>query len=275
MPELPEVETIRRALAPRLEGRTFVDVRVARPDILMGPRSVAEFSELLVGRQVRALERRGKRLVFRLDAGVLVAQLRMTGRFCLGDGPAPPVEEFRHVAARFRFDDGSTLFYDDVRRLGGFRRFSGPDWEAESARLGPEPLAPGFRATDLAAALGRGRAPVKSALLDQGRIAGVGNIYACEALFGARLAPHRPVDTLTAEDFRRLHRALRDVLRRAVDAAGTTLRDYRAVNGRSGRFASRLRVYGRAGAPCRRCGAAIERTVLAGRGTFSCPACQA
>jgi formamidopyrimidine-DNA glycosylase len=128
---------------------------------------------------------------------------------------------------------------------------------------------------DLGAALSRGSAPVKNALLDQSRIAGVGNIYASEALHGARIDPRRPGRSLNADEVRRLHRSLRSVLRRALENAGTTFRDYRAVNGRSGRFQGRLRVYGREGEPCRRCGSEIRRIVQAGRSTFFCPGCQA
>jgi formamidopyrimidine-DNA glycosylase len=205
---------------------------------------------------------------------VLQVQLRMSGRFFLGvTGPDPA--EFRHVAAEFELDDGRTLYYDDVRRLGGFRRLESGAWEAESARLGPEPLDPGFRARDLAGILERTRAPVKNALMDQGRLAGIGNIYASEALHRARVDPTRPARALSPPEVVRLHRAVRSVLREALAGAGTTLRDYRGVNGRSGRFQSRLRVYAREGEPCGRCGTGIVRLVQAGRSTYLCPACQA
>ncbi len=275
MPELPEVETIRRDLAPALAGRTITRLRVRHADILMGPRRPAEFRRRVEGRWIAAVERRGKWLLFRLPDGVLVAQLRMTGRFCLGPGPRPPIPDFRHVAAEIDLDDGRTLFYDDVRRLGGFLWLTPEGWRREEARFGPEPLEPGFRAAALGEALSRGTAPVKNALLDQSRIAGVGNIYASEALHGARIDPRRPCRSLGEDEVRRLHRALRSVLRHALESAGTTFRDYRAVNGRSGRFQDSLRVYGREGEPCRRCGAEVRRIVQAGRSTFFCPGCQA
>jgi formamidopyrimidine-DNA glycosylase len=275
MPELPEVETIRRDLAPALEGRTITGIRVRHEDILLAPRRREEFRRRVEGRRITAVDRRGKWLLFRLEDGVLVTQLRMTGRFCIGPGPRPPIADFRHVAAEIDLDDGRTLFYDDVRRLGGFLWLTPAAWTREEARFGPEPLDRGFRTVDLGAALSRGSAPVKNALLDQSRIAGVGNIYASEALHGARIDPRRSGRSLNADEVRRLHRSLRSVLRRALENAGTTFRDYRAVNGRSGRFQGRLRVYGREGEPCRRCGSEIRRIVQAGRSTFFCPGCQA
>lgn len=275
MPELPEVETIRRDLAPVLEGRTIEAVRVRHTDILLGPRRRPAFRARVEGRRIRSVDRRGKWLLFRLDDGVVVTQLRMTGRFCLGVGPEPPVPGFRHVAAEFDLDDGRTLFYDDVRRLGGFLWLTPRGWEREESRFGPEPLAESFSAAALGTAMARGRAPVKNVLLDRTRVAGIGNIYASEALHAAGIDPRRPAGSLTDVELRRLHRSLRAVLRRALDSAGTTLRDYRAVNGRSGRFQESLRVYGRDGDPCRRCGAEVRRIVQAGRSSFFCPACQA
>ncbi len=274
MPELPEVETIRRDLAPVLTGRTIRRARFRREDILLGPRRRAAFRARIEGRRIRSVDRRGKWLLFRLQDGVLVTQLRMTGRFCLAEPSGPPVEEFAHVAAEFELDDGRILYYDDVRRLGGFLWLTETGWAELEARFGPEPLEDGFRAVDLGRALRPGRAPVKNALLDQGRLAGVGNIYASEALFGAGIDPRRPASDLNDHEIARLHRSLRAVLRRALADAGTTLRDYRAVNGQSGRFQTSLRVYGRDGEPCARCGEEILRVVQAGRSTFFCPRCQ-
>ncbi|MFQ5745885.1 MAG: bifunctional DNA-formamidopyrimidine glycosylase/DNA-(apurinic or apyrimidinic site) lyase [Gemmatimonadota bacterium] len=274
MPELPEVETVRRELALRLEGCRVRDVRIRKADIVLGPTPAARFARELHGRRIREVCRRGKLLLWRLDDGSVVqVQLRMTGRFAIGP-PRPPRVDFRHVAAVFRFEDGTILYYDDTRRLGGFRRWSARDWAAVESRLGPEPLAPGFRAVDLRRRL-TSRGPVKNALLDQKRLAGVGNIYASEALHRARIDPRRPGSSLDADEARRLHAAIRRVFREALAAAGTTLRDYRALNGRSGSFQRRLRVYGRAGEPCKRCGADVRRLVQAGRSTYWCPGCQA
>lgn len=274
MPELPEVETIRIDLAPELTHRVIESVLVHQSDIVLPPHDVESFRARLTGRRIDSVERRAKYLVLRLDGGPVVqVQLRMTGRFALGS-TRPDPREFRHVAAELGLDDGRTLFYDDMRRLGGFRLLESEQWAAESARLGPEPLDAGFRGADLARILAATRAPVKNVLMDQRRLAGVGNIYASEALHRARVDPRRPGTDLSPEEARRLHRSVRAVLRAALDAAGTTFRDYRAVNGRSGSFQRSLRVYGREGEPCDRCGASIARIVQAGRSTFFCPSCQ-
>lgn len=218
--------------------------------------------------------RRAKYLLFHLDDdSVLQVQLRMTGRFALGID-VPESADFRHVAAALRLDDGRSLFYDDMRRLGGLRLLRPREWEREEARLGPEPLEDGFRAADLKLALGRTRAPVKNALMDQRRVAGIGNIYASESLYRARIDPRRPGRQLDDAEVGRLHRSVRRVLREALGESGTSFRDYRAVNGRSGSFQTRLQVYAREGDPCRRCGHAIERIAQAGRSTFFCPTCQ-
>ena len=283
MPELPEVETIRRDLASDLGGAVIRSVRVHHRDILLDGDAPAAFRGGLAERRIHGVARRGKNLLFHLLPGgdVLQAQVRMTGRFAVAGRDDPGGRRLRreigfdHVACEFALLDGRTLLYDDVRRLGGFRLQSGDEWAAREADLGPEPLEPTFRAIDLARGLGAGRAPVKNALLDQRRVAGVGNIYASEALFRARVDPRRPCGELDAGDLRRLHRALRAVLREALGGGGTTLRDYRAVNGRSGRFQERLRVYDREGDPCPRCGRPIRRLVQAGRSTYFCDACQA
>ncbi len=275
MPELPEVETIRRELAPRLVGRRIRELRVTKPDIIIDGARPSAVRSRLRGVRIRGVERRGKWLLFELNDEVLVTQLRMTGRFAIGPGPLPPIQDFRHVAAEFDLDDGQTLFYDDVRRLGGFMLLTREEWTREEARFGPEPLEAGFRARDLGRVLRRGRLPVKNALMDQSRLAGVGNIYASEALYAARIDPARAAETLTDGEIRALHRQLRGILRDAVESSGTTVSDYRAVNGRSGSFQERLKVYGREGESCFRCGTPIRRIVQSGRSTFYCRDCQA
>jgi formamidopyrimidine-DNA glycosylase len=274
MPELPEVETIRRDLDPELTGRTIQGVRLYHDDIVLPPSDAASFPARLKGKRIVSVGRRGKHLLLHLDGDPIVhVQLRMSGRFVLATRPPDPAE-FRHIAATFTLDDGRTLYYDDMRRLGGFRLLSSARWAAEEDRLGPEPLESGYRAAHLAAALAATRAPVKNALLDQHRVAGIGNIYASEALFRAAVDPRRAGRDLSPGEVRRLHRAVRAILREAIESAGTTFRDYRAVNGRSGRFQSRLSVYGREDEACRRCGTTIERIVQAGRSTYWCPRCQ-
>ena len=273
MPELPEVETIRRQLETELLGRSVERATFHHDDIVLDGLSPAAAARRLRGRRVTAVDRRAKFLLLRLSGDdVLQVQLRMTGRFALGT-EGPP-RSFDHVAARFELDDGRTLFYDDVRRLGGFRLLAATAWEEEAARLGPEPLEDEFTAARLAGILEGRRAPVKNVLLNARRVAGVGNIYAAESLHRARIDPRRAGGELTAEEVRRLHRAVRAVLREALERSGTTVRNFEAVNGRSGRYQDRLRVYGRQGEPCPRCGTPVERVVQAGRSTFFCRGCQ-
>lgn len=275
MPELPEVETIRRDLSGELEGRTIRDVTIHQADIVMDGASASDFVRRVRDRRILSLDRRAKNLLFRLEGPlVLQVQIRMTGRFALGP-ELPDPDEFSHVAAELVLDDGRTLFYDDVRRLGGFRLLSPGAWAEIESGLGPEPLEPEFGAGDLASALAGSRAPVKNCLLDQRRLAGLGNIYAVEVLHRAGLDPRRPGGELEGREIERLHEAIRTILLDALRHAGTTFRDYRAVNGRSGAFQERLEVYARAGAPCSRCGATVERIVQAGRSTYHCPGCQA
>ena len=274
MPELPEVETIRRDLAPELAGRTIHGVELRHDDLLLDGGEPAVFRRALEGRRIEAVDRRAKYLLFRLTGDrVLEVQLRMTGRFALGAEPPDP-REFTHLGAAFRLDDGRTLYYDDVRRLGGFRLQDAEAWERRARDLGPEPLAEGFGPASLRRAFRDRRAPVKNVLLDQRRVAGVGNIYASESLHAARIDPRRPAGSLSEEECGRLADAVRSVLAEALRHAGTTFRNYRAVNGRSGAFQERLRVYARAGEACGRCGDRLRRLVQAGRSTFFCPGCQ-
>lgn len=284
MPELPEVETIRRDLDAELPGRAIRAVRVHHDDLILGGLDPSGFRAATGGRWIGRIGRRAKFLLFPLYAGgpggpksrfesLVRVQLRMTGRFWLGDGTPDPTK-YRHPGIELDLDDGRTLFYDDVRRLGGFDVLTPAEWSALDGRLGPEPLERGFGPAALAGRLAGSRAPIKNALLDQRRLAGLGNIYASEALHRARIDPGRPAGSLGLDETRRLHRAIRGVLREALDRAGTTLRDYRAVNGRSGSFQTRLRVYARADEPCRRCRTPIRRIVQAGRSTFYCPDCQ-
>ncbi len=282
MPELPEVETIRRELAPEISHRRIRSVRIHHDDLVLGPGSPAEFAAAVAGRRLGEPARRAKYLLFPLhDASraadpaecLIRIQLRMSGRFWLGSEPPDP-SEFRHPGIDLELDDGRTLYYDDVRRLGGFEVLSTDAWEEIERRLGPEPLEPGFTGARLAEILGGRRAPIKNVLLDQRSVAGVGNIYASEALFRARIDPRRPAGSLSRAEVGRLHRAIRAVLRAALRGSGTTVRSYRAVNGRSGSFQNELRVYAREGEPCRVCRRPIERLVQAGRSTFLCPGCQ-
>jgi formamidopyrimidine-DNA glycosylase len=272
MPELPEVETIARDLRPRLVGVAIRAVRVPKPDILRGVRSAA-LARSLAGRRIATVSRRAKHLVIALDDGRrLVIQPRMTGSLRVLEAAEHPD---RYAALTLRLGTGRRLVYRDVRRLGTVHLLSPAAWERYTARLGPEPLAPGFTAARLATALAGGRLAVKKALMDQRRLAGVGNIYANEALWAAGIDPSRLAGTVQPAETRRLHRALLDVLRRSIRGRGTTVRDYRTGTGGRGTFQRRLNVYGRAHRPCRRCGRRIVLThAVDARATYFCPGCQ-
>jgi len=273
MPEMPEVETVRRRLAPVLEGATIeraeiVDPRLTRP---VAPAFVAD---RLVGETVATVDRRGKYLLWRLASGrTLVVHLRMTGSF--RHAPAGELPEDAHRRATLGLDTGAEVAYRDVRRFGTWELLDeGHLRPYLSARLGPEPLAPSFSAARLARLTEGRRAPVKAFLLDQRRLAGIGNIYADEALWRARIHPLRPTGALDADEVARLHRAVRASLRRGVELQGSTLRDYVTPDGDGGGMQNEFHVYGRLGEPCDRCGRPIERIVVGGRGTWFCPRCQ-
>lgn len=272
MPELAEAETIARGLDPHLRGVRIEGVEVLRSDLL--PQGAEQFRSRLEGVTIHRVGRRGKNLVFRLGSGgVLLVNLGMTGRMLL-PGARTWGEGSGHVGIRFRLPDGASLEYDDSRRFGTLEALTAREWRFRSARLGPEPLGSGFTTEVLRSGLARSRSPIRSWLLDQRRIAGVGNIYANEALWWSRIHPARSALSLGAGEVEDLHRSLRRVLRRAIRMRGTTLRDYRDPEGGEGSFGRLLRVYGREGERCRRCRAAIERGVLSNRSFFFCPSCQ-
>jgi formamidopyrimidine-DNA glycosylase len=222
-----------------------------------------------------AVERRAKNVLLRLeDRAVVAVNLGMTGRLLVYAAPPPRRERPAHAAVRLRFETGGHLVFDDQRRFGTVEVLTGASWEERSALMGPEPLDPSFTATRLRERLATSRSPVRSWLLDQRRIAGVGNIYAAEALYLAGIHPKRPARDIGEAEARALHRALRSVLQAAIDHGGTTIRDYRNAEGDAGEFAVRLRVYGREGAPCHQCGTDVRRVVFSNRSAFFCPVCQ-
>lgn len=271
MPELPEVETIARDLDPRLAGTRIIDVRITHPDVLAG--SPERFAAALTGLHIVGVSRRGKNVVIRLeDDGRLVVNLGMTGRLVTDD--APRAGELSHIAVRFLLHDGRELLYDDTRRFGLLRHHDPASWRQRDAELGLEPLGEALTGETLGALLKSTRTPVRNFLLDQRKVAGVGNIYALEALFLAGIRPTRRGRRVTYAEAARLRDALRDVLTRAIRHRGTTFSDYRDGSGEAGGFAPLLNVYGREGEPCPRCGTAIRRRVLTNRSAFYCPACQ-
>lgn len=300
MPELPEVETVKRGLAPHLEGQTIAGVTLNRPDLrLPFPQRMAERVQ---GASILPLSRRAKYLLIPLSTGeTLVLHLGMSGRVVVeqgeqADGPgrfyykagvAPPAPDGRSTArgadrlvqhdhALIALSSGARLIFNDPRRFG-FMLLHASEKLGELpafAGLGVEPLGNDFSQAALKALLKGRKTPVKLALLDQRLIAGLGNIYVCEALFRARIHPARAAGALSEKEIAALFPAIRQVLEEAIEAGGSTLRDYRSADGALGYFQHSFAVYGREGEACTACGAPLVRTAQGGRSTFYCEACQ-
>lgn len=274
MPELPEVETARLGLEPFVAGRTVAGVWIGRADLR---RAVPEgLGQSVTGRRVEALARRGKVMIWHLDdGGAVLIHLGMSGRVSVCAGEPPPA---RHDHVRFRLDSGDVVTFHDPRRFG-FVDHAPPgrlELDPLLARLGPEPLGPGFDAAVLAAGLAGRAQPIKLALLDQAVVAGLGNIYVCESLFRAGISPFAAAGSLGPRRVARLAAAIRAVLAEAVAAGGSTLRDHRRPDGGLGYFQMAFRVYDREGGACPggKPGHAIKRVVQGGRSTYYCPHCQ-
>ena len=291
MPELPEVETVRRGLAPAMLGARIDKVELRRADIRFPfPPS---FAKRLTSQRIVDIGRRAKYLLFQLDGGeTLIAHLGMSGSFRMEKTAASTPGKFHHERSKdpkhdhvvLVLDNGWVVTYNDPRRFG-FMDLAPTETFEQHPRmrgLGAEPLAPEFDAAQLAALFAGSRAPLKSALLDQKRIAGLGNIYVCEALFRARLAPSRPASILAdargapTKAAAAISEAIRAVLEEAVEAGGSTLRDHRQANGELGYFQHVFKVYDREGSPCvrERCRGIIMRITQSGRSTFYCSKCQ-
>ncbi len=280
VPELPEVETVRRGLEPVMTGRVILRADVRRPD-LRWP-FPARMAERLTGAKVLGLGRRSKYLLVALDRGeTLIVHLGMSGRMLVSGEmlgafhhahPAPLPHD--HVV--LDLEGGARVTMNDARRFGAMDLWPSETVETHRllAGLGPEPLGNGFDAGHLARRFAGRRTPVKAALLDQGNVAGLGNIYVCEALWRAGIGPGRLAGSLTEPEIAALTREIREVLTDAIAAGGSSLKDYRQADGELGYFQHSFAVYGREGEPCRRCGGPIARIVQSGRSTFFCPACQ-
>ncbi len=272
MPELPEVETVMRGLAPTLTGHRLERVEARRPD-LRWPLP-EDFARRLTGRRVERLSRRAKYILAHLDDGMVwITHLGMSGRMFVRAAPLPPE---RHDHVLLETDAGRQIVFQDHRRfgmmdlasqnaLGAYRHF---------AALGPEPLEDGFDADVLNAALVGRNTPIKAALLDQKVVAGLGNIYVCEALFRAGISPRRRAAAVAGKRAARLVPEIKAVLQEAIAAGGSSLRDYVQSNGELGYFQHDFRVYGREGEPCSACAAPVQRIVQSGRSTFFCGRCQ-
>jgi formamidopyrimidine-DNA glycosylase len=274
VPELPEVETVRRQLAAALTGGRVIQARLNRRDICETPdRRRTSPRDLLEGQVIAGFERRGKQLAVVADSGrILVVHLGMSGQLLLL-GPGERPSRTNHIHAEWRFDNERRLAFRDPRRFGGLWTLTTrAALEARWESLGPDGLeASGGR---LAGAAGRSRRAIKAVLLDQAVLAGVGNIYADEALFRAGVSPRRPACRLSTQDWSNLANAIRRTLRDAIDARGSTLRDYVAADGSRGNAQVLHRVYGRQGQACLNCGRRLRGLRLAQRATVYCPACQ-
>lgn len=295
MPELPEVETIRRSLQPRVPGLSIEEVLFGHRDaqrriLRIGARRLARE---LRGQTVHDLGRRGKFLVFELDRHHLIFHLGMTGQLTFRDPDREDAQRFtrhpvtglqrarqhapdRHTHLQIVFHNGAALLYRDIRQFGKvfLLRKGADELKKFFSRLGLEPFSPGYKLEAFLERFSNRKLRVKSLLLDQRFVAGVGNIYADEALFEAGIHPARKVRSLRRQEKERLFRAIRLVLKRGIHFGGTTLRDFINSNGEEGHHQEELRVYGRAGEPCLTCGATIERIIVSQRSTHFCPRCQ-
>ena len=267
MPELPEVETIKNELAPWVVGQSFTEVTILDEKVVCGG-SGQEVRRGLIARRIERLERRGKYLIFHLSNGrSLITHLRMTGSLLVN-----PKEVDRYARAAFRLSNGHRLVFSDRRRLG--KLWLGDDVDALTCKLGPEPLDRSFTSNVLQERLGRHHIPIKAALLDQSIVAGIGNMYADEALFAACIHPLREAHGLSLKEVRTLHKCIRRILKAAIGSKGASVDTYVRPEGGLGTAHSDFSVAHRGGEACPTCGSTIERCVVRNRGTYFCPTCQ-
>jgi formamidopyrimidine-DNA glycosylase len=273
MPELPEVETIVRDIRPALVGRTIRRVMLSHDDVLRGV-TRRKLIRRLTGATIRRIYRRAKHAILELDTDRLIIQPGMTGSLTVEGRPLTR-DEAKYAVLQADLDRGGVLVYRDVRRLGTLLLLDEKGWQRYDSTIGPEPLDDGFSPERLGAALARSRQAVKKVIMDQGHLAGVGNIYANEALFAAGIDPSKPANRLRPDDHRRLHAEIRRILSAAIRSNGTTFRDYRTGTGEPGNFQLELLVYGREGESCRNCGTRLTGThAIDARITVFCHHCQ-
>jgi len=285
MPELPEVETIRRGLARRVTAKKIAEVKIGKKKKVVKD-SAVKFKQVLVGQKFGKILRRGKLLALSLtsdragDSRYLLIHLKMTGQLIYRDGeklvagghPTPLGDKYTHVT--FNFTDGSQLFFNDMRQFGYLRIVNEEERRMIWQTFGIEPVERGWNWQVLRDILRKRKALVKAILLDQAVVAGLGNIYVDEALWRAKVRPDRAADSLSDEEIKRIAKAAREVLKKAIEVGGTTFSDYRKIEGTHGKFTKYLRVYDKAGQRCKRCKNLIEKTRVAGRGTHYCRVCQ-
>ncbi|WP_068496933.1 DNA-formamidopyrimidine glycosylase [Paenibacillus kribbensis] len=273
MPELPEVETIKRTLNELIVDKHIDHVTVNLPRIIQRPDDIHAFAMELAGHRITGVERRGKFLRILLDGLVLVSHLRMEGRYGLYS-QHDPVEKHTHVI--FHFKDGTELRYQDVRQFGTMHLFpAGQDLlEKPLNKLGLEPMDESFTPEMLRAAVGTRSTSIKAALLNQSYVVGIGNIYVDESLFKAGIHPAQPAKSLTDSQFHVLHEAIVSTLGASIQVGGSSIKSFVNGQGKTGDFQHQLQIYGRNAKPCVNCGTLIEKSVVAGRGTHHCPVCQ-
>lgn len=272
MPELPEVETVRKGLTNLVQGKTIQSVAVTWPRIIESP-SEEEFSLQLIDEEIQAVNRRGKFLIFKLTNWDLISHLRMEGKYEFFETETLPD---KHTHVRFTFTDGSQLHYHDVRKFGRMvlvTKNTAANYKG-LAKLGPEPIATDFLLADFQQQLKKSTKAIKPLLLEQKLVVGLGNIYVDEALWQAEIHPERPANSLTTTESQQLHQAIIEVLAAAVAAGGTTIRSYLNALGEAGKFQVALNAYDQTGLPCQRCGTPIVKIKVAQRGTHFCPKCQ-
>lgn len=273
MPELPEVETVKRTLNQLIKGKHIDHVSVNLPRIIQRPDDIEAFAFMLKGHTVEGVERRGKFLRILLDGLVLVSHLRMEGRYGVYRAEEP-VEKHTHVI--FHFSDGTELRYKDVRQFGTMHLFApGEEFQhAPLAKLGYEPLDDTFTFGTFKTVIGTKKTKIKAVLLNQAYVVGIGNIYVDEALFRAKIHPERNANSLKDAELKRLYHAIVDTLSEAVDAGGSSIKSYVNGQGEMGMFQNSHQIYGRKDKPCHACGGPIRKIVVGGRGTHYCPKCQ-
>lgn len=271
MPELPEVETVRRGLERLVVGRTILSLEVKVPKMIKT--SYDSFLTDLPSQTIQALRRRGKYLIFDFGQLIMISHLRMEGKYLLFTDRVP---SNKHFHLFFKLDDGSTLVYQDVRKFGTFDLLAKSQEEAYFTRkkLGPEPTKKAFKYALFERALMSSAKPIKSLLLEQKLVVGLGNIYVDEVLWAAKVHPETPAKELSKAAMKRVHDQTIAILQLGIEKGGSTIRTYRNALGEDGTMQNYLQVYGKTGQPCPRCASAIEKIKLGGRGTHLCPHCQ-
>lgn len=273
MPELPEVETVRRGLVKAVKDATIVGVTIYWERIIMPPFSKEQFAKCLINETIHDIHRRGKYLIFILDHWALISHLRMEGKYSVTKAGAP-LEPHTHLI--FHLADNRELRYQDVRKFGRMTLVPLPKvWDYFGKKnLGPEPIPEFFKLEEFKEQLKKHQGAIKPLLLNQKIVAGLGNIYTDEVLFQARIYPERPANSLSSKEVTALYQAIIAILKDAIAKGGSTVRTYKNMIGADGTYQMELKVYGRTGLPCVRCGALIEKIKVNQRGTHFCPVCQ-